>query len=89
MADGTAQADGSGVIGPITDEDYSERCLDCQADLAPDFCILVQRAVNAGWTEDDVASALFELARAHIKVLMAERTRPAPRDQGHGWASAG
>ena len=73
----------------MTDEDYSERCLDCQTDLAPGFHALVQRAVRVGWTEDDVASALFELARTHIKVLMAERARPGARDRGTGWTPAG
>ena len=62
------------ISPPKTDEDYADRSADCQAAMDAAFLALRTAGEEAGWTEDDVAIALLELARGNIKGMMEDRT---------------
>ncbi|WP_192247944.1 hypothetical protein [Mesorhizobium caraganae] len=47
--------------------DHPDRALQCQLALEPALEQLVQRAAESGWTEDEMACALFELAGTRVK----------------------
>jgi hypothetical protein len=61
------------IAPPMTTDDYADRSIDCQFAMEPAFQNLVRQAEVAGWYEEDVSSALLELARNHIKGTMADR----------------
>lgn len=61
------------ISGPKTDNDYAERHIDCQLALERDFQSLMRQAVAAGWTEQDVALALTDLALNSAKGLVSDR----------------
>jgi hypothetical protein len=61
------------ISPPKTAEDYSDRNADCQSAMDEAFLALRAAGEDAGWTEDDVAIALLELARGNIKGMMADR----------------
>lgn len=52
---------------------YEDRREECQQALEPIFDNVTRMALACGWTEDDVAHALLELARLNIKGLMSAR----------------
>jgi len=47
----------------------ADRLSDCENALELSHIALVDNAVAGGWTEREVAVALFNLARAHLKML--------------------
>ncbi|RVC84379.1 hypothetical protein EN739_35025, partial [Mesorhizobium sp. M2A.F.Ca.ET.017.03.2.1] len=55
------------VAQPSCPVDHPDRALQCQLTLEPALQQLVERAAESGWTEDEVAQALLELARARLK----------------------
>ncbi|GGD41788.1 hypothetical protein [Aureimonas glaciei] len=61
------------IAAPKTAADYADRAIDCQFAMETAFQDLARRAEFAGWTEDDVSAALLELARSHIKGIIADR----------------
>ncbi|MBB3996851.1 hypothetical protein [Aureimonas pseudogalii] len=63
----------TGISPPKTTEDYANRSADCQAAMDAAFLALRTAGEEAGWTEDDVAIALLELARGNIKGMMEDR----------------
>jgi hypothetical protein len=52
---------------------YEDRREECQQALEPIIDNVTRMALACGWTEDDVAYALLELARLNIKGLMSAR----------------
>jgi hypothetical protein len=58
-------------------EGYPERALDCQLAMEPTFQDLARHAEVAGWSEDEVSAGLLELARDHIKGIIADRRAAA------------
>ncbi|RWX58374.1 hypothetical protein EOA24_39335, partial [Mesorhizobium sp. M2A.F.Ca.ET.039.01.1.1] len=55
------------VAQPSCPVDHPDRALQCQLTLEPALQQLVERAAESGWTEDEIAQALLELARARLK----------------------
>ena len=53
------------IAAPKRDDHYPDRSLDCRFALEPAFQYLAERAQAAGWSEDDVSTALLELAHHH------------------------
>lgn len=58
---------------PPRPDDYASRALDCEFSMEPAFQALARQAQEAGWTEDDVASALIALAMANMRGIIADR----------------
>ncbi|TIN10241.1 hypothetical protein [Mesorhizobium sp.] len=54
------------IVEPSYPADHPERGLRCQFALEPALQELAQRAAESGWTEDEIAYALFELAGARL-----------------------
>ena len=59
------------ITAPKRDDDYADRSLDCQFALEPAFQELAARAQAAGWSEDDVSTALLEPHQ--IRGIIADR----------------
>ncbi|TIW14707.1 MAG: hypothetical protein E5V81_26715 [Mesorhizobium sp.] len=55
------------IVEPSWPADHPDRGLQCQLALEPAFQQLVERAAESGWTEDEIANALLELAGARLK----------------------
>jgi hypothetical protein len=72
------------IAPPKTAVDYADRAIDCQFAMEPAFQDLARRAEFAGWTEDDVSAALLELARNHIKGIIADRKTQADIGEARG-----
>jgi hypothetical protein len=50
----------------------SDRDIDCEASIEADFEALFDRALAAGWSEDEVANALLSLAQSRIEDSRAD-----------------
>jgi hypothetical protein len=57
------------IPGPKTLGYHPDRFLNCQEAIADAFRQLAERAVAAGWGEDEVAGALVDLADCHMLAL--------------------
>jgi|GEM_PF-3453420 len=57
--------------GPATNA-KGDSDLDCEMDLLWQFQALVERALKAGWAEDEVANALLSLALQFKEGLLDE-----------------
>ncbi|TIP87812.1 MAG: hypothetical protein E5X58_29605 [Mesorhizobium sp.] len=55
------------IVEPSCPADHPDRGLQCQLALEPAFQELAERASEFGWTEDEIAYALLELAGARLK----------------------
>lgn len=53
------------IVEPGCAADHPDRGLHCQRALEPAVQELVESAAAAGWTNDEIAGALLEVARAH------------------------
>lgn len=62
---------------PRIPEDHPDRAIECQFQLEPAFQDFVSRAVAAGWTVDDVAMAMIDLAHNHLRGVIADRRTQA------------
>jgi hypothetical protein len=62
------------VPPPPLPPDDPDRALDCELHLEPAFDELADQALAAGWSEDEVESALLSLAR-HRVLARIERQR--------------
>jgi hypothetical protein len=49
-----------------------DRDLECEASLEAEFEALMGRAVEAGWTVDEVTNALLSLAQARVEAMRAD-----------------
>ncbi|MBA8861732.1 hypothetical protein FHW19_003459 [Ochrobactrum anthropi] len=49
--------------GPRKDEDYPERFMDCQEDIADGLFNLIDDAQEAGWDRIEVARAIASMAK--------------------------
>ncbi|GLS35122.1 hypothetical protein GCM10010869_07100 [Mesorhizobium tianshanense] len=61
------------IVQPSCPADHPDRGLQCQLALEPTFQELVERAAESGWSEDEIAYALLELAGARLKSNSANR----------------
>ena len=61
------------IFPRIRFDDYADRSLACQFALEPAFQELAVRAQAVGWSEDDVSTALLEIAHHHISGFIANR----------------
>jgi hypothetical protein len=61
------------IAPPKHPADHPDRIIDCEFAMEPSFQAMAEEAIAAGWTEDDVAQGLLNLAAAHIRGLAAER----------------
>ncbi len=57
------------IAPPRTADAYPDRDLDCQMAAEDAFQDLVARIVAAGWSDEETAEALEELARNHRQAL--------------------
>jgi hypothetical protein len=58
------------IVEPSCPAGHPDRGLQCQLALEPAFQELAERAAESGWTEDEIAYALFKLAGATEKRRM-------------------
>jgi hypothetical protein len=63
--------------GPTTNA-KGDSDLDCEMDLLWQFQALVERALKAGWAEDEVANALLSLALQFKEGLLDEAMIESP-----------
>jgi hypothetical protein len=70
------------IPSPTLAADHPDREIDCEFYLEPTFQALAEASVAAGWTEDEVDSALIGLARARIAMRdrMVEREKRRRRN---------
>lgn len=61
------------IAPPRRAANNADRDLDCQFALEPAFQMLASRAQAVGWSEDEVAAALLELAHHHLQGIIADR----------------
>jgi hypothetical protein len=59
------------ITAPTTKKGYLDRAIDCQSALEPAFEDLAERAEVAGWGRSDVAFALTNLGRLHLRKIVA------------------
>jgi len=50
----------------------SDRDIECEASIEADFEALIDRALAAGWSEDEIANALLSLAQNRIEASRAD-----------------
>lgn len=55
-----------GAQGPQIPAEHQDRLINCEADLEPVFKALAEIAERAGWSGDEVATALVNLADNHV-----------------------
>lgn len=55
------------IVQPSYPVDHPDRGPQCQLALGSALQQLVRRAGESGWTEDEIACALLELARVRLK----------------------
>jgi hypothetical protein len=72
------------IPSPRYPEDHPDRAIECQFALEPDFQDLVRRAVKSGWTEDEVATTMIDLAHNHLKGIIADRRTLLDIDEARG-----
>jgi hypothetical protein len=53
------------IAPPKISGKYPDRHLDCQAALEPVLHELSNHAISVGWSEDEIADAMLELAEKH------------------------
>ena len=58
---------------PKREDPYPDRSHDCQLALEPAFEDLVAHAHAAGWSKDEITTALFEMSDELFRDLVAER----------------
>lgn len=75
------------IVQPCCPVDPPDRGLQCQLALEPALQQLVQRAAESGWTEDEIAYALLELAGARLKGQLPSEAR-FDRFTGTGYAAS-
>lgn len=61
----------SEVAPPVTGRGHPDRHLSCQEAIEPAFQELAENAESAGWSSDEVAAALVDLADNHMLALVA------------------
>lgn len=61
------------ISPPKHPADHPDRIIDCEFAMEPMFQAIAIDALAAGWTEDDIASAMLNLAAAQIRAMAAER----------------
>ncbi|SFL17766.1 hypothetical protein SAMN04488498_14813 [Mesorhizobium albiziae] len=74
------------IVEPSCPVDHPDRGLQCQLALESALQELVERAAESGWTEDEIAYALLELAsRATLPIarLRGRLTGPEQQDEQH------
>lgn len=59
------------IAPPETRPDHPDRHLACQEAIEPSFQALADQAVETGWSSDEVAAALVDLADNHMLALAA------------------
>ncbi|GGD30619.1 hypothetical protein [Aureimonas glaciei] len=69
---------------PRLPEGHPDRSIECQFQIEPLFQAIVHKALAAGWTEDDVSAALLDLARNHIRGIIADRKTQADIGEAQG-----
>ncbi|MFB9984750.1 hypothetical protein ACFSQQ_40905 [Mesorhizobium kowhaii] len=55
------------IVEPMCPVDHPDRGLQCQLALEPALQDLVERAAESGWTEEEIAYVLLDLAGARLK----------------------
>jgi hypothetical protein len=65
------------IKAPKHPEDHPDRVIDCEFAMEPMFQAMAVEALAAGWTEEDVSSAMLNLAAAQIRAMTAERKTAA------------
>ena len=61
------------IASPKHPVDHPDRIIDCEFAMEPMFQAMAAEALAAGWTEDDVASAMLNLSAAQIRAMAADR----------------
>jgi hypothetical protein len=62
------------ISPPTHSADHSDRGIDCEFAIEPVFQQVVRDAMAAGWTGDEVSSAMIQLALNHLDGELADRT---------------
>ena len=61
------------IASPKQADRDAEQPLACELALSAAFQELAERGHAAGWSQDDVAAALLELAHHHLSAIIADR----------------
>jgi hypothetical protein len=62
------------ISPPKHSTDHPDRGIDCEFAIEPVFQQVVRDAMAAGWTGDEVSSAMIQLALNHLDGELADRT---------------
>lgn len=68
------------ITSPRQDPDHPDRHIDCAAALEPAFEQVEAAGIAAGWTPDEVAIALMDLAKNSLLALAENRKTQAAID---------
>lgn len=68
------------VASPRQPEDHPDRHIECAFAIEPSFQSLEATAIAAGWTPDEVAIALMDLAKNSLLALAENRRTQASVD---------
>jgi hypothetical protein len=60
------------IASPKFANDYPDRPLECQFAIEPAFCALARQAQAAGWSSNEVAAALIDLAHIHMRGVISD-----------------
>jgi hypothetical protein len=61
------------IKGPQHPVDHPDRVIDCDRAIEPLFHAMAVEALAAGWAEEDVSSAMLNLAATQIKAMIADK----------------
>jgi hypothetical protein len=64
------------ISSPKLEEGHPDRSMKCHFTLEPGFQEFVRQAQAAGWTEDEVADAMLNLAHNHLTRIVSVRETP-------------
>jgi hypothetical protein len=65
------------IKSPKHPADHPDRIIDCEFAMEPLFQAMAVDALAAGWSEEDVSSAMLNLAVAQIKGMLADKATNA------------
>ncbi|MCV9967412.1 hypothetical protein OIU34_36885 [Pararhizobium sp. BT-229] len=61
------------IKAPKQDGDYDDRFLDCQEAIANKIQQVMEEAIRAGWTREEAAAALVEVADLVMELAIENR----------------
>ncbi|KAA0698528.1 hypothetical protein DTW90_12025 [Neorhizobium sp. P12A] len=69
------------ILPPIVTEDHPDRLVWCEFAMQAEFLLLVQRAKSLGWRDNEIATAVVNLADNNMLALIADGRVSAVLDE--------